>query len=526
MKRRDFIKMSSMATLAYSINGNPIHAYGENQVLSMIAKTRGNNENILVIIQLSGGNDGLNTLIPLDKYSELSNARSSIMINPADVLPLSGQPNSGFHPAMSAMQNIFNNGKMNILQAVSYPDPNFSHFRSTDIMFSASDSNVNLNTGWVGRYIDHRFPGAPLNYPDPNFMDPLAIQIGSTVSSMFTGANGLNGLAVSGITNFYNIVNGTVDPAPATPAGHELTYVRFIAQQTQAYTMVLQNAANNMPNNFVSYPANNYLATQLSIVARLIGGGLKTPVYMVNIGGFDTHDNQVDMADTKIGQHANLLTKLSEAIAAFTQDIKLMGKEDYVTGCTLTEFGRRVKANASVGTDHGVAAPMFVFGSKVNPTILGTSPNLPANATVSDNVPMQHDFRSVYGTILVDWFGLSQADAVNILNGFNFQMLPIFKWATDTQDTAITQPKETKLHQNFPNPFNDHTNIRFTTDGGSVQITLHDQLGRMLKVIYENTLTAGTYDIGFDRGNLSAGVYYYQLHTGSKKFTERMVIVD
>lgn len=287
MKRSDFIKLSSAATLAYSVNGMPIHAFGQNGPM----KVRSNNGKVLVIIQMSGGNDGLNTVIPIDKYSELSNARSNILIDPQAVLPLTGQPNTGLHPAMSALQQLYNDGKVNIVQGVSYPDPNFSHFRATDIFFSASASNVYEETGWVGRYIDSQFPGAPQAYPDPNFTSPLSIQIGSSVSSLFTGANGLNGLAVSNINNFYQIVSGTVDPAPATPAGNELTYIRFITQQTQAYTQAIQIAANQ-GNNLATYPANNYLASQLKIVARLISGGLETPVYLVNIGGFDTHDNQ------------------------------------------------------------------------------------------------------------------------------------------------------------------------------------------------------------------------------------------
>jgi hypothetical protein len=356
-------------------------------------------------------------------------------------------------------------------------------------------------------------------------MDPLSIQIGSSISSLFSGANGLNGLAVSSIESFYQIVSGTVDPAPATPAGHELTYIRFIAQQTQSYTQVLQNAANLQPTNLAPYPANNSLASQLAIVARLIGGGLKTPVYMVNIGGFDTHDNQVDAADHKIGDHASRLTKLSEAIAAFQADITLMGKQDKVTGCTVTEFGRRVKSNASGGTDHGAGAPMIVFGTKVNPTVIGSSPNLPANATASDNVPMQHDFRQVFGTILVDWFGLSLTNAQTILNGNPFTMLPIFKYAVGTNEAPI-RSTQLSLEQNYPNPFRSHTTIRFTTSGGMVQILLYDQVGKMLKVLYENEVPAGTFDVGVERDALPAGIYYYQMHVSNQTLTQKMVVVN
>jgi uncharacterized protein (DUF1501 family) len=523
MKRRDFLKMSSMATLATTIHGLPIHAYAEENMFSALAKTRGSNGNILVLIQMSGGNDGLNTVIPLDRYAELAAARSNILIPSTAVLPLFGSSTTGLHPSMTAMQNIYNTGRMNIVQGVSYPDPNFSHFRSTDILFTASDSNTYLNTGWMGRYIDKAFPGAPQAYPDPNFLDPLAIQIGSTVSTLLNGANGLNGLAVSNINSFYQIVSGTVDPAPATPAGHELTFIRFIAQQTQAYTLVLQNAAS-VGVNLASYPTGNRLADQLKIVAKLINGGLKTPIYLVNQGGYDTHDNQVDLADHTKGEHADNLKELSDAIGAFQQDLKLMGKEDKVTGCTFSEFGRRIKSNASNGTDHGSGAPMIVFGTQVNPTIIGTSPVLPSAATTSDNVPMQHDFRQVYASILQDWFKLSASDVTTIMNGQTFQTLPIFKWSVGI-DEVEKQTPSFSLEQNFPNPFNEHTIIRFSCAGGNVQILLYDEMGRMLRVLYENNVQAGTYDIGVDRNGLAAGNYYYQLHVGHEKISKRMTVI-
>ncbi|MBK8686620.1 MAG: DUF1501 domain-containing protein [Bacteroidetes bacterium] len=521
MKRRDFLKMSSMATLAYTLNGVPVHAYGSD---GLLAKTRNTNGNILVLIRLSGGNDGLNTLIPLDKYSELSNARSNILIPQSSVLSLNGTTTSGLHPAMTAMRNMYNNGKLNIIQGVSYPDPNFSHFRSSDIMFSASDSATFVDTGWIGRFIDHQFPGAPYAYPDPNFLDPLSIEIGTSVSSMMSGATGLNGLAISNISSFYNIVNGTVDPAPATPAGNELTYIRFISQQTQAYTQVIANAAG-LGTNAATYPANNRLAEQLKIVAKLISGGLKTPVYVVNIGGFDTHDNQVDANDHTLGQHADLLKQLSDAIGAFQQDLDMQNLDDKVTGCTFTEFGRRVKSNASEGTDHGSGVPMFVFGSKVNPTIIGTSPNLPASATVNDNVPMQHDFRQVYSTILSDWFSLQPSNVSSILNGQNYNWLPIFKWTVDTPH--VEAPAQLSLEQNFPNPFRSHTTIRFSSGRRRCPNSLYDQMGRMLRVLYENEVPAGRFDIGVERNGLPAGQYFYQLQVGSStKLTKSLLIVD
>ncbi len=521
MKRRDFIKMTAAASAALSMNGMPLSAFGEGDFLGRLAKNRASNGNVMVFIQLSGGNDGLNTIIPLDRYSELANARPNIMMPQTSVLGLNGSSTTGLHPAMTGLRDMYNQNLVNLVQGVSYPSPSYSHFRATDIWSTASDSNVYQETGWIGRTIDNQFPGAPQAYPDPNFLDPLAIQIGSSVGPILTGMNGINGLALSSINSFYNIVNGTVDPAPTTPAGHELTFIRFITQQTQTYTQVIQNAASQGAN-LATYPVSR-LAEQLKIVAKLISGGLKTPIYLVTLGGFDTHDNQVD-ADVTQGRHANLLADLSSSIEAFQTDLQMLGKDDIVAGCTFSEFGRRIKSNASLGSDHGSGAPMVFFGKKVNPTIIGTSPVLPANATTSDNIPLQHDFRQVYSSILQDWLGMSQSDTQSVLNGVNYPTLPIFQGPTNTEPEIPGVTKTFGLDQNYPNPFVHHTNLSFTTAGGATQINLYDQVGRKVRVVYENVVPAGRRDITIERGNLRAGIYYVELIQGNNKATQKLVV--
>lgn len=466
MKRRDFLKATSLASLALSVNGIPIHAFGQDGEHS---KTRNSNGKILVLIRLSGGNDGLNTVIPLDRYSELSNARANILIPSTAVLPLSGSSTTGLHPAMTALKNMYNNGKVNIVQGVSYPDPNYSHFRASDIYSSASDASMFLNTGWIGRFIDSQFPGAPSAYPSPTFQDPLSIEIGSVTSSVLVGSQGLNGFTISDIDNFYNITMGTVDPAPLTRGGNELTYVRFIAQQTQAYTVRIQTASL-AGSNSVTYPAGNELADQLKIVAKLISGGLNTPVYIVTLNGFDTHSVQVDPANHALGEHANLLGALSDAIGAFQLDLETQNLDNKVTGLTFSEFGRRIISNGSDGTDHGEAAPMIVFGSAVNPSILGTSPVLPSVPTVNDNIPMQHDFRQVYSTILTDWFGMSQTSVNTIMNGTAYQWLPIFattplpirllSFTADVKHCAVRLQWESSSEVNA-----DHYEVFYSSNG-------------------------------------------------------------
>ncbi len=422
MKRRDFIKMTAAASAGIAVSGTPINALGKESVFGDWLNGRATNGNIMVFVRMAGGNDGLNTLIPLDKYSELASARPNLMINANDVLSMTGQLNAGLHPAMTGMQGLYNSGKLNVLQGVSYANNSYSHFRATDIYMAGADASVNSQTGWLGRTLESQLPGAPQAYPTSSFTDPLAIEIGSSASLFLAGSNGVNGMSISNINNFYNIINNTVDPAPNTKAGNELTFLRYINQQTNSYNQVIQQAAN-MGSNLTTYPATS-LGNQLKIVANLISGGLQTPFYIVNQGGYDTHFVQVE-TDTKIGRHADLLRDLSDSITAFQTDLQMLGKDDNVAGMTISEFGRRIIENASIGTDHGMAGPSFVFGKHVNPTILGTSPNIPMNATASDQVPMQHDFKDIYASVLDDWMGMTQSDTQAVLNS-NVAVQPIF----------------------------------------------------------------------------------------------------
>ncbi|HSH65420.1 MAG TPA: DUF1501 domain-containing protein [Bacteroidia bacterium] len=364
MKRRDFFKKAApLVVLPGLINGFSFKAYGALPLLDALANSD-NNDHVLVLIQLNGGNDGLNTVIPLDQYSAYVNARSNIAIAENAILKLSGVPDTGLHPSMTGLQGKFNDGKIKIIQSVGYPAPSFSHFRATDIWLSAADSNETLNSGWMGRYLDYEYPNYPTGYPNTQMPDPLAIQIGSILSLGLQGPDQNMGMSITDPTNFYNLINGIEDPAPNTAAGKELTFVRTMAKQTNSYASAITDAAKKITSQSPAYPAagKNSLADQLKIVARLIAGGLKTKVYMVNLGGFDNHDSQVDPANTSLGVHATLLGKVSEAITAFMEDLKFLSISNRVMGMTFSEFGRRIKSNTSIGTDHGAAAPLFLFG--------------------------------------------------------------------------------------------------------------------------------------------------------------------
>lgn len=490
------------------VQGLGFRAYDKGHTfLNQLLLPPGDNDRVFVVVQLNGGNDGLNTVIPLDNFSRYANARKNIFIDQTKVLKLKGYDHVGLHPAMTGMQQLFNDGKLHIIQAVGYPQPNFSHFRATDIWMTASDSKQVLNSGWIGRFLDELYPGFPSGYPNATMPDPLAIQIGSVTSLTLQGPIQPMGVSISNPASFYSLVNNVQDPVPNTLAGAELTYIREMSRQTQKFGDVIKTANAKVTSQGV-YPTGNSLADQLKIVARLIKGGLKTKIYMVNFGGFDTHSNQVTTGDTASGTHARLLGNVSNAIKAFMDDLRQLGVEDRVVGMTFSEFGRRILSNGSSGTDHGAAAPLFVFGAKVEGGISGNNPTIPATATVGDNIPYQYDFRSVYASILSNWLCVD-AGMLNTVMLKNFQNMPLTKVGT----CSILNPvgNADQLIVAYPNPFYANVGIQFKTMGGHTLIQVLDGAGRLVRILVDREFEQGTYKVDFDGEHLPAGIYYVRL---------------
>jgi uncharacterized protein (DUF1501 family) len=523
MKRREFIRSAGMAGLAapFTFRGLSIQPMSQQSLFARLGGTITLSDKIMVFIELNGGNDGLNTLIPTDQYSNLSLHRPRVLIPEAQVLSLSGQSGVGFHPAMTELRSMFDNGLVSVVHDVGYPNQDYSHFRSMDIWMTASSSAQYLDTGWLGRMLEADNPGYPTGYPTTDKPDPLAIQVGaaSPISTMGTGFP--MGVSVSNPDEIYDLVNDFVEPAPATPYGDELTYIRKVMQNAKVYSQVIKDAATIGQNLSSQYPAEyeNELADQLKIVARLINGGLSTQVYVVSIGGFDTHSEQIVEGDPLTGAHNELLRKVSQAIFAFYDDIQLMGKGDQVCGMTYSEFGRTIGDNESFGTDHGAAAPLFVFGKSVNPGIIGVNPVIPTNIDFSEDVPMQYDFRSVYASVLQDWFGLTTpADVL----GDSFPILPIFGDSVKTQET----PRGDGLQfSNAPNPVRSTTTITFSIPSGHVSLNLLDAQGRVVRKLAEGQFPAGVHNIVMDRRDLPAGTYYTQLRLNGIGMTRKMLVI-
>ncbi|MBK9379526.1 MAG: hypothetical protein IPM86_15445 [Saprospiraceae bacterium] len=243
MKRRKFIQTTSTSIVVPSIfNQLPVTAFSDQSMLQSLMLPVADNDHVMVLIYLGGGNDGLNTVVPLDQMSALATARPNIRLLDSEILKLNGNATVGLHPQMKGFQTLFNENKLAIVQSVGYPDPNFSHFRSTDIWTSASDANKVVDTGWLGRYLYHQYPGFPLNYPNQAEPDPLAIQIGSNLPLLFQGQIAQMSMNVSNPDIFGAWPNGIQDPAPSTPLGKELSYIRTISRQSKNYADALVKA--------------------------------------------------------------------------------------------------------------------------------------------------------------------------------------------------------------------------------------------------------------------------------------------
>ncbi len=514
MDRRRFLRGATISLLPLTLSGFPLRVFSRTPLLNTIGKRFQGTGRSLVIIQLGGGCDGLNAVIPYG-MSAYYNNRPTIGIPANQVLPLSGSVSMGLHPSLAPVHSLFNSGKICIVQGVGYAIPNRSHFRATDIWLTGTASNVFESTGWLGRDLHYNYP----DYPQLLTPSPLALQIGGAPSLALKSLNGDMSVTITDPQQFYDLVSGTVsgytgDPSPKTPAGAELRYLRSITQEAIQYATGIKSAADNATNQ-ATYPDSN-IAEQLAIVARLIAGGLECPLYVVSQGGHDTHSNQLT-------RQANLLNDLSSAIASFQQDIELLGVANNVLGMTFSEFGRRTFENGSGGTDHGTSAPLIMFGTNVVGGLYGSDPDFNSVDSVGDFI-YNIDFRQVYATILGSWFS-APPDEIEAVLFSQFNELPIIQ-STETTVTDRLVPAKFGLKQNYPNPFNPATTISYEIPRDThVNIRVYNTAGEQVRELFNGVRSAGTYSVGFDAGRLSSGVYYYSMEAGGFKETKKMVLV-
>lgn len=403
-------------------------AFGVGRPLDQLltAPASGVDGKILVVVQLSGGNDGLNTVVPFgdDNYYR---ARPQIGIRGNDTHRLTEF--LGLNPRLTALKELYDGGQMSIVQGVGYPNPDRSHFRSMDIWHTANPEDVAIHSGWLGRYFDAQCAGvdpkkgqeaAP---PDPHVgvaigdANFLAMQ-GEKVMPLGFERPGDYRYKGDDRRSFTALNRPDSDPGNplATEAG-ELDFLTRTAMDAQVSSdRVIKATRSHKPG--VDYPRGEY-GDGLRAVAAMIKGALPTRVYYVSLGGFDTHANQP-------GRHDNLMGQFAQGVKAFLGDLKEQGNDERVMVMTFSEFGRRVAQNASSGTDHGTAAPMFFFGhhKHLNAGVHGVHPSLVD--LDSGDLKYNVDFRSCYAGVLQHWLDTDPALAGRILGG-KFEALPLVR---------------------------------------------------------------------------------------------------
>ena len=573
MKRRKFIRnLAWSAGASFAVGGVPIRLMANRSPLLRMAD-QSTNDKVLIILQLHGGNDGLNTLIPVDQYDVYYSRRANIAIPARDsvrkMIPLDSTlptPDQvGLHPDMIAVKEMYDEGRVKIIQGVSYYKNNGSHFRGRDIWFMGGGFDDYYSSGWVGRFLQKVYE--PLQYPDdfpnPEMLDPLAIELGSDVSLIFHQEGNIPASISLGSdpVSFSNLVNGLegfvdegLDPRGKPPAfidpspyGKELNWILGLEDKSEEYAARLLEVYQKAPETTVTYPerypfnapegtAKNSLTPQLQLIARLLDGGgpgkgVATKVFLVKLGGFDTHATQVESYDPTMGIHAAKLYHIASGMKAFQEDLRSRGIEDKVLSITTSEFGRRISSNGSYGTDHGTGAPLFIFGKGVIPGMIGTNPDVSPGV---DNVPMQYDYRQVYANILVDWMGVDKSVLTNDVFFGNFvdgpreeggfyEKLPIAGDQVTGLDPFIEQ--RFYLKECYPNPASSETYIEFYVNRQApVRLSLLDNTGRQIKVLFDQEVTPGAHQIRLVVSGIKTGIYYIHLDAGLLKDSKKLII--
>ncbi|NND08871.1 MAG: DUF1501 domain-containing protein [Saprospiraceae bacterium] len=518
MKRRKFITDASLysTTMSLVMSGSKVGILPQSPLLRAMNMAT---DKVLVLVQLQGGNDGLNTLVPLDHYAQLERHRGNLLPREDKLLNLDGHA-IGMHPALGGIKRLFEEGKLSVVHGVGYPNQNRSHFRSMDIWSSGSDANAYDTRGWLGKYLETLHNDYPEGYPGVTNPDPIAITMGAIVSETCQGRAANFGISVNDPFGLSPLVTGVAGVTPDNFYGQELDFVREEIEKTNAYTEAITRAAT-LGQSKVDYPTSPF-ASQLSNVATLISGGLETSIYVCSIGGFDTHARQVEKGDALTGLHAELLSELDAAIAAFQEDLRELGLEDRVLGMTFSEFGRQIRSNESLGTDHGSAAPLFLFGACVQSGFYGQIPEILDEVAPQEGVALQTDFRDVYGTVLQQWFGV-QEDAVRKFLYNEFMPLPLLG---NCQSTAVSKSIGKVDFTVFPNPFTEYFQVTIDGDQSKGQLSVFDAQGAEISTVLLEKLRAGSHPVTIDLSHYPDGNYFVHYKSSAGQATKSAVKIS
>ncbi|MBT4915295.1 MAG: DUF1501 domain-containing protein [Formosa sp.] len=543
MKRRQFIKLTTTASAAGML---PFELQASMKLVNSFYNCDLSNRK-LILVELNGGNDGLNTVIPINGFTDYQTLRPNIHIPSSVYLPLNNLDSNligtnqdiALHPELTGFYNLYAQDQLRIIQSVGYPSQNKSHFGSQDIYATGNDGNNWINgdqSGWIGRFMEQNYNDSiPTTYP-------LGIQVGSNTTSLGFHGEIEHGLALNlsgqDSENFYSILSGLAgeppNNIPSSDYGTELQYIIDTDILSNQYSQVISTAFNNGANsNTANYPDTN-LADQLKTVARLIRGGIETKVFMVKLGGFDTHNNQNQSSGDIQGTHSELLNTLSGAIESFMTDLNSDNLADDVLGITFSEFGRKAKENGSLGTDHGEVAPMFAFGKPVKSGISGINVDL-TEAVQTNNYQLhtiQHDYRATFTTIMQDFLGapnsiidstfLENVTSESFVSSKISDLIKLnYTVPEDCYSEALTIPQNNIDNWTiYPNPFRTSFFVIDRNQIGETNFELRNQLSQ---IVLKGDLKFTNGKTSINAAMLENGMYFLTLKNSVETSSHKII---
>ncbi|GAA3519838.1 hypothetical protein GCM10022393_37560 [Aquimarina addita] len=533
--RRSFLQGLGLSGISSMLFANSTISFATNNQLTS-AIENADSENILLIIKLFGGNDGLNMIVPVNQYDAYANNRPTIKIPKNNLLNLTDE--YAIPDFMSSLDPMWKEGKMKVVHSVGYDNQSKSHFKGSDLWASAEiDSNIQ-ETGWLGRYYDNIYTDYVLNPPE----SPVAIQIGSTRNITFDGEEHKYSYAVANISSLQNIAQtGKVyqsDNIPDCEYGDNVSFLRNTYNSSYNYAGKIHDAYNRSSDYTggvggypASTPAYGKLGESLNIIARLIKGNLGTKIYMVTLSGFDTHATQFDT-------HQGLLTNISETISYFHEDLTDAGYGDKILTMAQSEFGRRVAENGSKGTDHGAAGPILFFGESLQGSgFVGEHADL--NDLVAGNLKHHTDFRQVYSSILKNWMCVDASVVNATVLGSEYEDLNLgFACETETEtevppvppippNEGEGVPDSVVTFETYVSFEGDDTIITLQSNTTQhITVTLYDIKGQRLGVIENSILYAGVKKINVKQKNpsLAAGLYIFKAQSNYDAVSKKILI--
>ena len=509
--RRTFLQMLGLAGTGTMMLGGSNLTAANASPLNM-ALTSSESDKILLLIRLKGGNDGLNTIVPVYDYDIYAQKRPTLRIPENKLYNLSSD--FAIDTSLNSFKSLWGDGKMKVAHGVGYNDYNMSHFSSADVW--ATGVNPAADTGVFGKYFENQYPDYLVSPPK----DPAAIQIGSVGNLIFNGEDTNFAFTASDPKQLESIASTgslhNMENLPGTTYGRQLGFLRGLINSTMTYAKVI-NEAHEASTNAVEYGTDNF-GKQLSIISRIIKGGLSTKVYLVTIDGFDTHADQ----STK---HKTLMQQLADGMKNFYDDLKATGDDKRVLAMTFSEFGRRPEENGSRGTDHGSASSTLIFG-----------PGLEGNGFVSEhpdlndiddkgNLKYTLDFRSLYSTMLKDWLNIDP----NLVDSFFPTPFPTQSLGFSTNSLSTTDfSSYTDDFSHVPTYSGRDTFIEYNLNAAAkVSIQLYNMVGQHIGTIANNLNYEGRHKVSIKeniKSTVMPGEYLYTIQTGGKRYSKLVMI--